>query len=310
MYLSQPKMPTKPTKSAQPVFGKITRSPRTPASSSLYTESDESRSQEVQYSDTFISESVVQAGDYKKKKSPRKSHISFKENDVTETIDTEIPFTGRSLSEEPYTGRNGKSHTEKILTEIETCISENDSEKFVTVTEKLPSMSEIKSSQSLYSDTFESDRTDVDDDKSQIRTSVSDQGPTGYDYSDTFNSTENSNGLSSERDSSRSLHRETDRSENSYSTFVEESLTESSQFRSLEESVASASPTPESYTITFDSETEPERYLTVNDQIICLHSLRKSPFSPLQPPFPPKKPQKNNTAWLSVNIYSINQELR
>ena len=284
MYLSQPKMPTKPTKSAQPVFGKITRSPRTPASSSLFTESDESRSQGVQYSDTFISESVVQGKDYKKKKSPSKNQTSFRENDIRDTIESAIPYTGKSLSEVPYTGRNGKSHTEKIWTEIETCISENDSEKFVTVTEKLPSMSEIKSSQSLYSDTFESDRTDVDDDKSQIRTSVSDQGPTGYDYSDTFNSTERSNGLSCERDS-RSLHRETDRSENSYSTFVEESLTESSPFRSLEESVASASPTPESYTITFDTETEPERYLAVNDQIICLHS-------PLQPPPPKKKLSK------------------
>lgn len=146
MYLSHPKIPSKPVKSALPVFGSISRSPRTPASSSLYSESSDGGSQGVQYSDTFVSESGIPSVGYQRKKTPRKTMISFKENDVTETIETEIPFTGRSVTEMPFTERNGKSHTERATTEIETCISENESEKFFTVTERIPSLSETKSS--------------------------------------------------------------------------------------------------------------------------------------------------------------------
>lgn len=262
MYLSHPKIPSKPVKSALPVFGSISRSPRTPASSSLYSESSDGGSQGVQYSDTFVSESGIPSVGYQRKKTPRKTMISFKENDVTETIETEIPFTGRSVTEMPFTERNGKSHTERATTEIETCISENESEKFVTVTERIPSLSETKSSQSLYSNTFESDQSNLEDEKSPVVSSKSDQEQTKYDYSDTFHSTENSSGqlFSSKRDS-RSFHAETDESDDShYSTFTEESLTESSTFRSLEESVASASPTPESYTLTFEEESELDRY--------------------------------------------------
>ncbi|XP_065931041.1 dentin sialophosphoprotein isoform X2 [Magallana gigas] len=261
MYLSHPKIPSKPVKSALPVFGSISRSPRTPASSSLYSESSDGGSQGVQYSDTFVSESGIPSVGYQRKKTPRKTMISFKENDVTETIETEIPFTGRSVTEMPFTERNGKSHTERATTEIETCISENESEKFVTVTERIPSLSETKSSQSLYSNTFESDQSNLEDEKSPVVSSKSDQEQTKYDYSDTFHSTENSSGqlFSSKRDS-RSFQAETDESDDShYSTFTEESLTESSTFRSLEESVASASPTPESYTLTFEEESELDR---------------------------------------------------
>lgn len=263
MYLSHPKIPSKPVKSALPVFGSISRSPRTPASSSLYSESSDGGSQGVQYSDTFVSDSGIPSVGYQRKKTLRKkTMISFKENDVTETIETEIPFTGRSVTEMPFTERNDKSHTERATTEIETYISENESEKFVTVTERIPSLSETKSSQSLYSNTFESDQSNLEDEKSPVVSSKSDQEQTKYDYSDTFHSTENSSGqlFSSKRDS-RSFQAETDESDDShYSTFMEESLTESSTFRSLEESVASASPTPESYTLTFEEESELDRY--------------------------------------------------
>lgn len=262
MYLSHPKTPSKPIKSALPVFGSINRSPRTPASSSLYSESSDGGSQRVQYSDTFVSESGMPSVAYQRKKTPRKTQISFKEYDVTETIETEIPFTGRSGTEMPFTERNGKSFTERATTEIETCISENESEKFVTVTERIPSLSETKSSQTSYSNRFESDQSDLEDEKSQVILPKSDQEQTRYDYSDTFHSTENSSGqlFSSKRDN-RSFQAEADRSDESYySTFMEESLTQSSTFRSLEESVASASPTPESYTLTFEEESELDRY--------------------------------------------------
>lgn len=260
MYLSHPKTPPKPMKSALPVFGSISRSPRTPASSSLYSESSDGGSQGVQYSDTFVSESGIPSVAYQRKKTPRKTQISFKEYDVTETIETEIPFTGRSVTEMPFTERNGKSYRERATAEFETCISENESEKFVTVTERIPSLSETKSSQTSYSNRFESDQSDLEDEKSQIISPKSDQDLTRYDYSDTFHSTEHSSGqlFSSKRDS-RSFQTEADRSDDSYYTFTEESLTQSSTFRSLEESVASASPTPESYTLTFEEESELDR---------------------------------------------------
>ncbi|XP_061164820.1 uncharacterized protein LOC133173791 [Saccostrea echinata] len=249
MYLSHPKTPLKPTKSALPVFGSITRSPRTPPSSSLYSESDGGvGTQGGYYSDTFMSESAFQGGDQQQKKTPRKSQISFKENDITETIHTEIPFTGRSTTDIPFTGRTVKSLTERAITEIETCISEYDqSEKIVTVTEKLPSLSETKSSQSLYSNTFESDSQFIDN-KSSLRPSKSDQESTVYDYSDTFHSTGHS-----ERDTTAHEFDESDY------TLNEDSMTQSSTFKSLEETVASASPTPESYSVTFEADSESER---------------------------------------------------
>ncbi|XP_048770691.1 uncharacterized protein LOC125676863 [Ostrea edulis] len=246
MYLSQPKTRSKPVKSAPPIFGTITRSPRTPVSSSLYSESDDGGTPVIYHSeDTSVNESASQGGDQPKKGSLRRIQIGLENNDITETIQTERPTTGRTV----------KSLNERVITEIETCISEYDSEKIITVTEKLPSLSETKSSQSFYSNTFESDE------KSHVRSSKSDQESTrsGYMYSDTFHSMEPTVGehYSSERDSTF-YDTESDRSDHC-TTGTEESETHSSTFKSLEETVASTSPTPESYTLTFEDELELER---------------------------------------------------
>lgn len=70
--------------------------------------------------------------------------ISFKENDVIEIIEIEIFFIGRLVTEMFFTEMNGKFYIERVTIEIEICISENESEKFVIVIERIFFLSEIK----------------------------------------------------------------------------------------------------------------------------------------------------------------------
>lgn len=70
--------------------------------------------------------------------------ISFKENDVIEIIEIEIFFIGRLVTEMFFTERNGKFYIERVTIEIEICILENESEKFVIVIERIFFLSEIK----------------------------------------------------------------------------------------------------------------------------------------------------------------------
>lgn len=70
--------------------------------------------------------------------------ISFKENDVIEIIEIEIFFIGRLVTEMFFTERNGKFYIERVMIEIEICILENKSEKFVIVIERIFFLSEIK----------------------------------------------------------------------------------------------------------------------------------------------------------------------
>lgn len=70
--------------------------------------------------------------------------ISFKENDVIEIIEIEIFFIGRLVTEMFFTERNGKFYIERVTIEIEICILEKESEKFVIVIERIFFLSEIK----------------------------------------------------------------------------------------------------------------------------------------------------------------------
>lgn len=70
--------------------------------------------------------------------------ISFKENDVIEIIEIEIFFIGWLVTEMFFTERNGKFYIERVTIEIEICILENESEKFVIVIERIFFLSEIK----------------------------------------------------------------------------------------------------------------------------------------------------------------------